>query len=470
MSKIFFEENPHPNPKIVFVMWTPFHFWVYKNIAHHIPESEFVVCDTWYSSVGERGYSHISHSVELLKNSGVSWRVFLELSDQEKIKKFFEKYDIIVSTLYQPPLSSLLPDDDWFLKKKSVRIKYGVGKNITTFAPWSVLFDLSLTEGPHAQHYLSLLTESHMIGTPKFDDWFNNTIDQSEILRIKKNLDPAKKTVLYLPTHSDLSSLYTYGDEIIHLASDFNMLVKFHNHNALTEKPIVQKLQACPHLFLFDDADDILSLFYLSDVVVSDSSSALLETLVVDKPLVVLDTTADKKVFDQHRSAEEFNGFWYSGGLISPQSVVERIKRPEMLIGEVVKNPSETRSAIERAISIKTKFSKNRAYLRDELFSFNDGKCGKRAAQVIKDFLARPKPESPMLGMAIRVHYINAFKDYKFQIQKLIHSLQDKQKQIRQFKTQLWQYSKEVNAYRSIKNENSLIRKIIMVLKRFFYE
>lgn len=425
-------ENPNPQAKIAFVMWSPFHYYVYKDIVKHLPEAEFVVCDQWYRGIHNDVTSTVKQTTDFLLTKRAHWRVLTELENIDIIKSFFDRYEIIATVHLWPPLNSL-SFDDWFSRKKSVRIKYGVGKNLPTFAPWSARFDITLTEGEHSQQYTSLYTESHIIGVPKFDDWFNNNLDTNEIKRIKKLLNPDKKTILYLPTHGALSSLHTFSETICSLSDEYNVLVKLHNHNTLTESGIVSQLKKDQGIFLFDENSDILPLFYLSDIVISDSSSASLETLIVNKPLVILDTTSNKEVYADHQNNREFNGYWHSGGLVYSGSIVEQIKSPLSQIGEIVRTPNELRSAIKQSFNSITHYKNTRDRLCRNLFSFNDGRCGERGAIVIQDFLNRDKPEPPLLGLATRNYFMNYENNFRHIFKAMEESLERVKKRIENY-------------------------------------
>lgn len=436
MNNIVFEENPNPNAKIAFVMWTPFHYYVYKNIAKHLPEAEFVICDTWFKNIRERGSNHVQEMVTFLKKENVSWRVIKELFDGAFIEKFFSKYEIIASMWLAPPLDSF-SFDDWFSKKKSVRIKYGVGKNLNTFAPWSARFDLTLVEGAHAHGHLRSFTESHIIGCPKFDDWFSGSIDEKKIHSIRDVLDPNRKTILYVPTHSDGSSIRVFGDAIVNLNPQYNVLIKFHYMNPVTEGKEILSIKSRSGILTFDSKDDILPLYAVADVIVSDFSSASLETLLVDKPLVTLDVSGNDDDFFEKNLSGSFNGAWVEGATICRRSVVERIKDDDFRIGEIAKNPHELIDAIERSVLTRELYTKNREYWIDLLFSYRDGRSGERAADIMRDFLSRSKPEPPLLGLSARSYFSILNKNFGQQVQRLENDLREKDRIIENLKEML---------------------------------
>ena len=49
---------------------------------------------------------------------------------------------------------------------------YGAGKELTTFGFWKKEFDLCLSYGDYDHAFFKQLTQSVIVGNPKFDDWF----------------------------------------------------------------------------------------------------------------------------------------------------------------------------------------------------------------------------------------------------------------------------------------------------------
>lgn len=460
MPKYIFEENPNPRAKIAFMIWSPFHYYVYKNIAKYIPEAEFIVCDTWYKTMKEYGREHIKNSVSLLKSNNCFWRVFTDIFNFGAAESFFSQYGIIASVLHRPPLTTLdFGNNDWFSEKKSVLISYGAGKDLNTFGPWVAHFDMSLVDGPRTHRYHKLFTNSHIIGVPKFDDWFQNMLDQKEIEHIRARLDPKKKTILYLPTHSGLSSLYKFGDTIRSLGRRYNLLVKLHSHNKLTESKIAEKFYQDKTIFLFGEENDILPLFFLADAVLSDSSSATLEALLADKPLVILETVTDRQMLENHTKGEEFNQYWYSGALTYPGSIEQKIKNKKWGLCELIRAADKNliQAAIERSIRRRAS-SPERKKILNNIFAYRDGASGKRAAKIIRDFGRHKKPELPLLGMAAHYYLKNLERNYAHQHQKTSNSLQEKN-------IAIYALERELESYRSIKEEKSFFKKALFAIK-----
>lgn len=466
-TSYMFEERTNPKAKIAFMVWTPFHYYVYKNIIKYLPEAEFVVVDTWYQTIHDRGRAHLDEAVSFLKEREQHWRVLTELTNKTAIERFFEKYEIVVSTLLNPPLDSLSLDD-WFARKKSVLVGYGVAKDLATFGPWVAQFDLSLVEGPRTHAYHQLLTEAHAVGVSKFDDWFTNSPDGTLLDRTNERLDHTKRTILYLPTHSGLSSLYAFGEAVQALKTDYNVLIKFHHHNKLIERPIVERLSQDQGLFLFDERDDILPLFALADVVISDSSSAMLEAVLVDKALVILDVASDEALIKKHVKGEEFNSFWYSGGATYDGSIEQQVKEPAQAVGVVIKDERELPRAVADALENHGCFQQNREQLRKKLFSHTDGTAGERSAVLIRGLLSREKPRPPLLGMAIRSYFTNLRKNYAFQIKKKNQLIERQRELVKELQKELLRSRQAARFSEGFIKERSFLKKAFLAVKLLF--
>ena len=87
-----FREKENPSAKIAFFVWDPHQYYNYKNIAGHLTESEYIVCDTWHADIGDRGNgSHIDEIIDLLEKNNCHWRVITEINNSYFIEYFFKK-------------------------------------------------------------------------------------------------------------------------------------------------------------------------------------------------------------------------------------------------------------------------------------------------------------------------------------------------------------------------------------------
>ncbi len=422
-----FEENQNPDAKIAFVMWTPFDFYVFKNIAAYLPESEFVLCtfpfETKYPEMEKK---YLDDAIHLLRANGKRWRVLRELRNEAIIRAFFDRFEVVIALHLWKPLAAQL-FHEWVIKKKSVLVSYGAGKDLITASPWIAQFDLVLAEGLYTHEIYNKLTNSCVVGSPKFDDWFKESLNEECVSKINQVINKKKKTVLYLPTHSSMSSLHSFSNEIMRLASDYNVLIKLHYLNYFSEREIVEKLQKDEKVHLFDATDDIVPLFRASDMVISDSSSASLEALIVDKPVVILDTAPREK-----KLLEENNGIFETANQFYWESIEQEIKLSGKEIGEVVRKPEDLWGAVGRAMHSENnqKFIQTRSILKDKLFSYCDENAGRRAAKAIADFSSGKTSykNMPLMGLSMRAYLTQratAFRRLWSERAKVVSSLRE---------------------------------------------
>ena len=454
-----FREKENPSAKIAFFVWDSHQYYNYKNIASYLTESEYVVCDTWHANIRDRGNGcHIDEIIDLLEKNNCHWRVITEINDSSFIEYFLKKYDILVSTLMWPPLSTL-SFKTLFSRKKTVRILDGCSKGLATFAPWSAYFDIALAYGSYTEEYLKLINTTYIVGNHKFDDWFSGAVNREETENIMARLDPSKKTILYLPTHSGLSSLHNYASAVALLRKKYNVLAKLHRHSWLSEaNASVRLLQ--DGVLMYGSKDDLLSLIAVADAVITDSSSVSLEVLLSGKPMIILDVVSlDKEAWRKHQEGEEFNGYWYSGGLEYEESAGKKLRDIFFNFNLLVKSPDKIESALLGAFGEDWKASEDeRNKFKNYIFAHQDGKSGERAARIIRNFLTMPKPTSPLLGAAIRAYFPVLNKNYAFGIQKALREIKRKDQEIKKLRI-------ENLTYYIIKKEQNILKKIYLLLK-----
>ena len=144
------------------------------------------------------------------------------------------------------------------------------------------------SDGPRAQ----------LIGYPKCDCLVDGTFDRRQI-QDALGLDPSRPTVLYAPTWSAHSSLDSVGSELLPIlgALDVNVIVKLHDRSldARSKRPGSidwrQQLESLCRSWRVHAArdGDISPYLYVSDVLVTDHSSAGFEYMLLDRPIVVID-------------------------------------------------------------------------------------------------------------------------------------------------------------------------------------
>ena len=387
-----YRQNPNPNAKIGFVIFYPFQFYVFKNVYKHLAdEAEFIIDGgRFFPSPPPPGL--LTDCEALLMNHGVFFRV-LHCQDYKQpayLADFFSPYKALVS-LWMSGCISIAQTK----KIRKVHMNYGAGKELTMFGSHCKDWDLYLCLGPRVYDIIRLYTWAETVGYPKFDDWFNNEFDDNFLTEFGKKLNPSKKIILYLPTHGDLSAINDLTDELIKLDETYNVLVKLHYYTSYEEPERMEKLKHSK-IMLFSDETDLLPLLKITDVAVSDNSSAIFDAILADKPVVVTDFLSKHYLDVGHKRLRSFRFRFPEGALTYSQSIEQKIKKDGSVIA--IKNPSEFQAAIKQALADSQYFKDARKKLREEIFAFSDGKCGKRAAAAIKKLVVlKELPEKPIL-------------------------------------------------------------------------
>src|SRR3989338_5158508 len=349
-EKVCYEENPNPNATIGFLIEYPFHYYIYKNIYPHLPESEFIVDAIWIRRNVKNWEELIEGFTKFLNVEKVRFRIFHTGLDADE---FFKDYQILVSNTNKPVLD--LPCNQ---KKKKVRVMYGHSKDLWNFGPWSRVFDLALVYGPYSHKYVRNYTHSVIVGNARLDGWFSKEANQGARDALNIQLDPHKKTILSLPPHGNLCSLEFIQASIPKVLTDYNLLIK-PNQLTLYADPeqrdrFRESMADYPetkNIIWVDDFADLVDLFAVSDAVISDNSGAIFDAVLTDKPIVLLDTLADqffeKEMWDVEKRSKDV----WNIPLTYPDSIEQRAKHdPRMRIGETVSDIQELSDALSRAL------------------------------------------------------------------------------------------------------------------------
>lgn len=175
------------------------------------------------------------------------------------------------------------------LAKTNLRMMYAAGKSGWNMSSWNSFYDGVLCFGPHhAQAFSSRFgLPTKQIGYPRFDNYFNTPIEKSKLCD-SMNCDPAKPTVVWLPTWKNLSSVDHFNDEIAALMVDFNVVVKVHPLMPKDEPERVERLQLLGFNALITDDTDNVSLYQLADYMLFDYGGPAFGAIYTGKRFVLL--------------------------------------------------------------------------------------------------------------------------------------------------------------------------------------
>ena len=382
-------ESPNRDAKVAFLIQFPAQYYVHKNIYKHLTrDAEFVV-DTRTIRKNVSSWQDFLHRfARFLDKEGVHYRFFSSSRhDAVDLAKFFAQYETIVSHSYLPKWVR----DGSVGVKKLVRVMYGHAKDAYDFGPWLADYDLALNYGSYSQKLSSNFVPGMIVGNPKFDDWISNENVPVQI----PGLNPRKNTVLYLPTHGNLSSLEWFLPVAADIASKYNLIIKPHHFTVNLEparKKILESFSKAGAI-LIDDFSDTLPVIRIADAILLDNSGAIFEAVLARKPVVLFDFLDENFLDDlQWKDTRKRSTTNWIRPLTYENSIEQRIKKePKICPGPVVRDTHSIQGAIERSIKDHSIYRGTQDTLCSQLFRKVDGKAGFRAAKAIKEITSVPR-------------------------------------------------------------------------------
>ncbi len=364
--------------KIGFVVYYPFQWFVHKNVFNELKEYAEVIIDLRPHSTRFAG-SHLKSIEDLLKKNNVKYRI-LEYDDygnHSYLESFFAEYSALVS-LWESGCMRI--KETSHLKK--ICLTYGSGKELTMVRKTRAVYDLILAYGDRDSKLFSLFTTTKIVGNPKFDDYFNNIFDEDLIKELNDKLDKKKKTLLYLPTHSDLCSIDVIAPELIKIKNKYNIIVKLHYYT-VQEYPEFESLFIDNKIITYKDDTDLITLLKLTDIVLSDNSSAIFDAILADKKLLITNFL-DQNFLDEEHKKIKILKRGIAGASTYSGSIENQIKQNKMV--ETLEDPADLESKLNGIFELDN-YKESRMKVKEELFTYRDGKSAKRAAEEIMNLL-----------------------------------------------------------------------------------
>ena len=188
------------------------------------------------------------------------------------IHRILPSVDIVITTGTSTPLQKY--------KKMRIKMRYGVGLNkdnphYEEYA--NVGFDGILVHGEFERERFASLHAPERIkamGMPKYDTFFHSPSLTGDELKKKLPLDSSKKTLVYLPTWGEHSSIELLFSSLKKLSEEFEIVVKPHSHTEVfsSEKTRFQKLKQLTR-FVLPSSTPIHEPLALADLVIADAKS-----------------------------------------------------------------------------------------------------------------------------------------------------------------------------------------------------
>lgn len=180
---------------------------------------------------------------------------------------------------------------------RTAQLYHGIGTKTDVYAPTLMEMDVRFVEGPHYMERLAALypgARMEAVGYAKVDPFFYPEAERPRLDLAALGLDPAKKTILYAPTHMP-SSFPNMADDFPAHFADFNVLVKPHSLSFFggkkkSHRRLMELWSKAPnvHVARYEEFDP-LPYMVSADLLISDESSVLFEFACLDRPIVWCD-------------------------------------------------------------------------------------------------------------------------------------------------------------------------------------
>ncbi|MCP5266387.1 MAG: hypothetical protein H6934_09740 [Burkholderiaceae bacterium] len=344
----------------------------FRNIVAHLDRSEVTLLDC----APEGSQESLS-----IARFAAQWGVATERADAALAAGHC--YDVVVSNQMQ-----VLPFDDGVprltrLGRRQVRLLYALGKLRWNLSDWNSHYHRILCFGPYQRALFQWAFPGVVVdevGYPRFDHFFDDEPTRDEAMR-RFGLDPARRTVVWLPTYGSLSSIDAYLGPVASLTAGCNVIVKAHPGTPLQEPERWARLCGSSIKVVEQSDLDNVVLFRIADWVLADYGGSAFGALYTRKPVLLLNAPGDLFAADTG---------WGSADLALRRWLPNLDPSQAERVGELLFDDS-----------LWASLSSTRSALRRELFTDCDGGSGQRAAASILEEAGRhggtPRPSTPAL-------------------------------------------------------------------------
>lgn len=286
------------------------------------------------------------------------------------------QYDVIFAQI-NPPLK-----EPWG-ETKLIMTQYSMAKPKVAYGARFLVANGALVYGDYSADVIGKMCPAIIGGNSRFDPYFEDRLDAEILAEVSGRLDPAKKTLTFLPTWGDLNSQDLFQGVLEELAQDYNVLYKPHHNTARSTDDV---LPAQNGIIDLSDMDHVLDigpyLMKVTDLVVSEASGAIFDALYCGKPVVLLSIDLDLNT--PHRKMD------------STALEVSETHR----IGPVVTEIIDLKQVVDQAMGTDNPFYDANEALVKEAF-LQRGGCAPIAAQRITDFVMGPYINHHMQDYAV---------------------------------------------------------------------
>ncbi|KTF12187.1 CDP-glycerol glycerophosphotransferase family protein [Pseudoalteromonas sp. H105] len=266
------------------------------------------------------------------------------------------------------------------LNKKTAMMQHGIGPKQCYYDVSNAGMTVRFVEGEHRKNRLEALYPNGNFvdsGYAKLDPLFNQSVERIQLTSL--GLDPQKPTLLYAPTFYP-SSIECMSDGFADDFSAYNIIIKPHFFSLTKPRYKKQRVKLArwkqsKNVFIADTNQfDLTPFLAVSDIMLSDASSAIFEFAALDKPVIWCD-------FYKLR--------WSYRGVFSFR-LKERLDDDIHYFNEIchpARDYNQIAEKIEQAAKESEAFKENRAALIKQLAGRTDGLSTNRIVDYLEEHI-----------------------------------------------------------------------------------
>lgn len=340
--------------KLYLILW-----YIFSPFSGNVPT--FILIKGMYYTMIEnilpylpkyRIYAAIPEVAKYLDNKGIKYTKHI----------FFPKYIVDSHFIIRKEVFKILSNSLQVLlqikKLKKIQTYHGILDKGWTYDRYNKQYDLLLVPGKYGKNRLRKIgierEKIKVVGYPKFDSYYSTT------KRIHKKHH--KPILLYAPTWGVISTMPYMLEKLIELNKIYKVIVKPHFN---TDWYYLRWLET-NGIEVFH-GDNIVDLFYKVDLLISDSSSAMFEFMITNKPIIVIDIR-----------------LWLKGKLYT-----NALNGPEIIYRDIfyrVNSINGLNTTIKKLLTKKTNKNKSYQFICNHIFE-PIHPAGKRSAEEIMSFI-----------------------------------------------------------------------------------
>ncbi len=263
--------------------------------------------------------------------------------------------------------------------------------------------DLLCVPGDYAKQQFEKILRTKVVATgmPKLDPVFSGKYNKDYLCQIL-HLDEKKKIVLYAPTFNiDLSSAFNFVDRFSELASeDYYVLIKLHGSTVTYLSDQYIAIARDNKNILFIDDSNLAPYIGGADIMISDVSSAFMEFMALDKPVILYNNP----------NISKYHGY-------DPNNI-EYLWRD---LGNQVLSFDECKEVLLKLINDNDDGkSEKRNFYAQQLFSERNGKSSSKVWENVMELFQDklPQQQIPVLSIVLYLY------QNEFFIRNILHFIQ----------------------------------------------